>query len=182
MEPNQLVDTETTTDLNQSEAQPGNTQAAPSTEWIEFRNSDIHGRGGFARKLIPGGTQVIEYVGRTVTKAESEKLCSDNNEYIFDLNEEFDLDGNVEWNPARLINHSCNPNCYAEQDGDRIFIFAQREIQPGEELSFNYGFSLEGYQDFPCLCADKFCVGFIVAEEYHALVREENSLPKPSRR
>ncbi len=182
METNQLVETALTVEPNQNETQSPHGHASTPTEWIEFRDSDIHGRGGFARKPIPTGTQVIEYVGRQVTKAESEILCSENNEYIFDLNEERDLDGKVDWNPARLINHSCNPNCYAEQDGDRIFIFAQRKIKPGAELSFNYGFSLKGYQDFPCLCGDKYCVGFMVAEEFHPLVREENDLPKPPRR
>jgi len=147
------------------------------TEWLEFRYSRIEGRGAFARKPIPSGTRVIQYVGRLIDKEESEKLCQEFNEYIFSINDEVDLDGNVEWNPARLINHSCDPNCSAEQDGEEIWIVADRDIQPGEEVSFNYGYSLDSYRDYPCNCGSPHCVGYIVAEEYHDLVRLENGLP-----
>ena len=57
---------------------------------------------------------VLEYVGEKISKSESLRRCEENNEYIFTLNEQEDLDGNVEWNPARFINHSCVPNCDAE--------------------------------------------------------------------
>lgn len=156
---------------------PEECEAAPENAWLEFRDSPIHGRGGFARRLIPEGTQIIEYVGRRISKDESARLCEEENHYIFNLGDDFDLDGDVEWNPARLINHSCDPNCHAEQDGDRIFIFAQRDIRPGEELSFNYGYELENYRDHPCRCSTARCVGYIVAEEYHDLVRQETPAP-----
>lgn len=147
------------------------------TEWLRFRYSRIEGRGAFARKAIPSGTQVIQYVGRMIDKEESEQLCQDFNEYIFSINDEIDLDGNVDWNPARLINHSCDPNCSAEQHGETIWIVADRDIQPDEEVSFNYGYSLENYREYPCNCRSQHCVGYIVADEYHELVRRENGLP-----
>lgn len=152
-------------------------EVAEPTEYLLFRYSEIEGRGAFARKAIPCGARVIEYVGRHISKDESAQLCEDYNEYIFDLNDEFDLDGNVEWNPARLLNHSCEPNCAAEQDEDHIYIVAERDIRPGDEVTFNYGYSLDSYRDYPCKCGTKNCVGYIVAEEYHELVRRENGLP-----
>ena len=62
-----------------------------------------------------------------------------------------DLDGNLPWNNARLINHSCEPNCEAITEDHQIFIYALRDIKAGEELFFNYGFDLESYEDHPCL-------------------------------
>lgn len=147
------------------------------TELIVFRHSTIHGTGGYARKPIAVGTPIIEYVGEKITKAVSVKRCEASNAYIFTLDDEFDLDGNVAWNPARFINHSCAPNCEAEIDHDqRIWIVALRDIQSGEELTFNYNYDLVEYREHPCQCGTPACVGFIVAEEYFDHVRKQNSL------
>jgi uncharacterized protein len=148
------------------------------TELIQFRRSRIHGTGGYARKTIIKGTPLIEYVGKKITKAESEIECEGDNVYIFTLNDEFDLDGNVEWNPARFINHSCAPNCEAEWDEDHLWVVAVRDIQPGEELTFNYGYDLEDYHEYPCCCGAPECVGYIVAEEHFDHVRKQAGLGK----
>ncbi len=133
---------------------------------IDFRNSTIHGTGGFARARIPADTQLIEYVGRKVDKQESLRQCELDNPYIFFLNDEYDLDGNVEWNPARLFNHSCSPNAEAQEIDEKIWIVAVREIQPGEEITFNYNYDLVDYKEHPCRCGSPGCVGYIVAEEH----------------
>ena len=101
-------------------------------------------------------------------------ICEQNNAYIFTLNDQQDLDGNVPWNPARFINHSCAPNCEAEKDDDRIWVIATRDIGAGEEITFNYGYDLVDYKDSPCLCGAPNCVGYMVAEEYfeHVLSRK----------
>lgn len=146
------------------------------TEWAVFKRSRIHGCGGFARRNIPQGTRVIEYVGERISKAESLRRCEDNNEYIFTLSDTEDIDGNVPWNPARLFNHSCSPNCEAENDEGHIWIIARREIQAGEEITFNYGFDLNDYREYPCRCGAADCVGFIVAEEHFPHVRRQAHL------
>jgi uncharacterized protein len=149
----------------------------PGTAGIElvvFKDSPIHGTGGFAEVAVPKGTRLLEYLGERISKAESLRRCERNNECIFTLNDEQDLDGNVVWNPARLINHSCAPNCEAEKDGDHIWIIATRDIRAGEEITFNYGYDLEDYRDHPCRCGAPNCVGYMVAEEYfeHVLSRK----------
>jgi len=136
------------------------------TELVVYRNSPIHGTGGFARVDIPAETTIVEYVGEKISKAESARRCEMDNHYIFDLDETTDLDGNVEHNPARFINHSCSPNCEAQSEEDRIWIVALRDIKAGEELGFNYGYDLEDYLEHPCRCGAKNCVGYIVAEEF----------------
>jgi uncharacterized protein len=143
------------------------------TELLVFKSSPIHGMGGFARVDIPAGARVIEYVGEKITKQESLARCEQNNEYIFALDDEQDLDGQVSWNPARFLNHSCEPNCEARLEGGCIWVIAIREIRAGEELTFNYGYDLADYAEHPCGCGAPGCVGYIVAEEFFEHVRRQ---------
>lgn len=155
-----------------SAAQTGdNDMVLCETELIQFRRSRIHGTGGFARCTIAAGTRVIEYVGERITKAESHRRCEANNYYIFTIDDQFDLDGSVDWNPARFLNHACEPNCETEWDEERIWIVASHDIALGEELTFNYGYDLEDYHEHPCRCGAQSCVGYIVAEEFFDTVR-----------
>ncbi len=144
-------------------------------ETILFRDSPIHGTGGFARRELRAGTRVIEYVGRRIDKQESLRQCELENPYIFSLDEQHDLDGNVEWNPARLLNHSCAPNCEAQEEDGRIWIVAVRDIREGEEITFNYNYDLEEFREHPCRCGAPGCVGYIVAEEYFPMVQAGSS-------
>lgn len=141
------------------------------TEFVLVKSSNIHGTGCFARKDIPTGARIIEYVGEKITKAEATRQCELENGYIFDMDEDWDLNGNVPWNPARFINHSCEPNCDAEEEEGRIWIIAQRDIPAGTELTYNYGYDMEDFREFPCNCGTGTCVGYMVAEEYFDTVR-----------
>jgi SET domain-containing protein len=141
------------------------------TVWTEVRDSQIHGGGLFATKAIPAGTRIIEYLGEKITKAQALVECGAGNHFVFTLDDEFDLNGNFEWNTARFINHSCAPNCEAELDEDRVWILALRDIAAGEELTYNYGYDLEEYREHPCRCGSKDCLGFIVAEEFFPMLR-----------
>jgi uncharacterized protein len=149
--------------------------------WIVARQSAIHGRGVYARCDIPDGTRVIEYTGERITKAEAhkreqqrlarQKHGGDDCVYIFDLNKKHDLDGRSTRNVARLINHSCAPNCRADNIGGHIWIVARRAIAVGEELTFDYGFPYAEWRLHPCRCGSKRCVGFIVNKEQRWRVR-----------
>jgi uncharacterized protein len=144
---------------------------------LEVRTSIIEGRGGFAAARIAKGEHVIEYIGERISKEESARRCSAGNHFIFYINEEFDIDGSIDANPARFINHSCAPNAEAEHDDDRIWIVALRDIEPGEEITFNYGYDLENFRDHPCRCGASNCVGFILAEEYWPSLPEQVQSP-----
>ena len=143
------------------------------SKFCEVRGSEIHGRGVYATTFIPNETKIIEYVGELIDKDESEARgnalhakslkTGDAAVYIFTLSKRYDIDGNVPWNTARLINHSCNPNCEAWIEGRKIFIHSLRDIQQGEELSFDYGFDVECWEDHPCRCGQEGCVGYIVS-------------------
>lgn len=152
------------------------------SEWCEVRGSAIHGRGVYATTFIPKETKIIEYVGELIDKDESDKRgvsqhakslkTGDAAVYIFTLSRNYDIDGNVPWNTARLINHSCAPNCEAWVEGRRIFIHSLKDINAGEELTFDYGFDVDCYEDHPCLCGKDGCVGYIVSRSQWAELEE----------
>ena len=136
-----------------------------------FDPYDAFETGAFATAEIRQGGDVIEYLGRRIDKAESQRQCHQcqlNNPFVFYLDEEFDLDGNAEENPARWLNHSYAPNCEAQRINGRIWIVALRQIRAGEELTFNYGYVLENFREYPCQCGAPGCVGYILAEEFHS--------------
>jgi SET domain-containing protein len=152
----------------------------PIRDHIRLGPSPIHGEGVFTRTALAQGARVIEYVGEKITKEESARRCERQNWCIFALDGEFDLDGDFDWNPARRVNHSCAPNCDAEWVAGRIWIVARRDIEAGEEITFNYGYDLEACEEHPCHCGAAECFGFIVAEEFFGQLRRRKiyeSLP-----
>lgn len=148
---------------------------------IKVEKSGIHATGVFAAQDIPKGKVVIEYIGEKITKDESNRRleasleelpgsCGEGAVYIVDLDEEYDLDGDVPDNPAKYINHSCDPNCEMEIRDGRVFFRSLRDIKTGEELSFNYGYGIEDseteedLEDFKCNCGSPKCVGYMIDE------------------
>lgn len=144
---------------------------------IEARRSDIHGNGVFAVAPIKKGEFVIEYKGKRRAHAEVDAEDAGDVEsghtFLFTLNDEYVIDANHKGNRARWINHSCNPNCEAlldEHEGrnrkkDRVLIEAIRNIKPGEELTYNYGITLDEPHTarlkkvWACKCGAKNCTG-----------------------
>ena len=118
------------------------------TQLWKKKKSKVHGSGLFASQNIKKGEKVIEYIGDKVTKKEGDKRADkqinkakkNNNNgmvYVFELNKKYDIDGDVSYNNARLINHSCNPNCEVEITDNRIWISSIKKINKGSELSYN---------------------------------------------
>ena len=147
-----------------------------TSKYIEVRESEIHGTGVFARIKVPKGKKVIEYVGEKITKKESARRSialiqknrdsqTDGAVYIFEVNKRHDIDGNIPENTARFINHSCDPNCKPDVIKNRVWLISTRKIKKGEELSYNYGFDLEDYEEHKCRCGAKNCIGYITAKD-----------------
>jgi len=149
---------------------------AGESKWAEVRKSGIHGSGLFAKRRIPKGTRIIEYVGDKLTKAESERRSNlqyeqghstgDGTVYVFILNDRYDIDGDVPWNDAKYANHSCDPNAYTEIVKNRVWMMADREIGKGEEIVYDYQFDLSYWKQHPCRCGAKRCLGYIVGEDF----------------
>ena len=132
----------------------------------KIKKSKIDNRGLYAATNIKKNTKIIEYKGKIITVKETEtnpKFDNDKAIYLFNLNKKYDLDGDFKYNTARLINHSCDPNCEVDGVGLKLWIYALKDIKKNEELTYDYGFSFDkDYRDFPCRCGAKKCVGFIV--------------------
>ena len=136
----------------------------------KVKKSNIDKRGLYASKNIKTGERIIEYVGKLISKKEAEKNPKFDNSkdiYLFNINKKWDLDGAWSFNTARLINHSCDPNCEVEGKGLKLWISAIKDIKKSEELSYDYGFSYskEEMENFICRCGSKNCCGYIVREE-----------------
>ena len=138
---------------------------------VHSRQSSIHGHGLFASQPIPSGSRVVQYIGERIDKAESLRRCEQGNYFIFSLDDDWDIDGSVPENIARFANHSCRPNCETLIEDDEIWIIALRDITPGEEITYNYGYDLTEYREHPCLCGSMDCLGYIVAQEFFDHVR-----------
>ncbi len=145
---------------------------ATTSPWVRQAASAVHGLGLYARKAIPKDTHIIEYVGERITKAESNRrddarlarqaAGGDDCTYLFEINQRHDIDGAVNWNTARLINHSCEPNCETDVVRSHIWISALRDIAAGEELTYDYGFDWDHWRGHPCRCGAANCFGYIV--------------------
>ena len=111
---------------------------------IKKSDIDKKGRGLYATRDIKKGTKIIDYVGKLITKKQTEESDKYDNSkpiYLFTINKRYDLDGDFPWNTAGLINHSCDNNC-------------------------DYGFGYdENYKQFPCKCKSKNCCGYIIRAE-----------------
>jgi len=140
------------------------------------RNSPIHGRGVFAAHAIPKGTRIIEYRGmRTDWDEALSRPDSDPDNpfhtFFFELDDGRVIDAGRRGNAARWINHSCKPNCKTREDDEgRVFIYAKRDIDPGEELAYDYNLSVDGgvtkkeARYFVCRCGAKKCRGTMLAD------------------
>jgi len=97
-----------------------------------------HGLGLFTTVAFKKGDLVTEYTGEKISTDEANRRGG---QYLFELNDDFVVDGKDRTNESRYINHSCRPNCYPEIDDEEehIFIFAKRAIKIGEELTYDYG-------------------------------------------
>jgi len=144
---------------------------------IEARRSEIHGNGVFATDVIEKGERIVRYKGKLRSHDEVDAEYGDVDEnghtFLFTLNDDYVIDGNIDSGIARWINHSCAPNCEAvvEEDDkgrphkDKVFIEALRRIEPGEELTYNYGIVLDERHTpklkklWGCRCGAPDCTG-----------------------
>lgn len=120
-----------------------NDTGLPDNEWIVVRNSPVHGYGCFARKFIPKGTRIIEYLGERLSHKEADKRYedadpNDNHTFLFIADRRTVIDATKGGNESRFINHSCDGNCTSETEKGRVFIEAIKDIQKGEELGYDY--------------------------------------------
>jgi len=129
------------------------------------------GWGLRSKAPVSAGSLVIEYLGEIIDFAEVQRRMtqqcqerpSDKDYYIMELDTDLYVDGKYKGNTSRYINHSCDPNCELQRwvvNGlMRIGIFAIRDIQPDEALSYDYQFDTNEADTFRCYCGADICRG-----------------------
>ena len=129
---------------------------------------------------LAAGDVILEYLGEIITWEQAQARHPHNpadpqHTFFFHVDASRVIDAAVGGNAARWINHSCDGNCEAEEQGGRIFIKALRDIAAGEELHYDYGLIIEQRYtaklkaQYPCWCGAGNCRGTLLA-------------PKPKRR
>lgn len=140
---------------------------------IQTRRSGVHGKGVFAVQDIAKGDTLIEYKGEVITWKEALRRHphdpeQPNHTFYFHVDDKRVIDGKVDGNAAKWINHACDPNCEADEVEGRIFIKALRDIPAGEELNYDYGliidlpYTPELLAEFPCWCGAESCRGTLL--------------------
>ncbi|PUZ71914.1 hypothetical protein GQ55_2G351500 [Panicum hallii var. hallii] len=134
--------------------------------------SGIHGLGLYTSVFIPRGSMVVEYVGeivgqRVADKREIEYQSGKRQQYksacyFFKIDREHIIDATRKGGIARFVNHSCQPNCVAKiisvRNEKKVMFFAERHINPGEEITYDYHFNREDDgQKIPCFCRSRYC-------------------------
>jgi SET domain-containing protein len=141
---------------------------------IRVGKSRIDGRGVFAKRKIPKGARIIEYKGKRrptpdfVPEGENGEPAR---VYVFALREGVVIDPEIGGNEARFINHSCEPNCEIYKFKDRAYVYAQRAVARGEELTFDYQLrkasgaasNKADAKKYACNCGSKKCRGTMLA-------------------
>ena len=136
----------------------------------------MHGLGAFAKQKIRKGTRLIEYAGARITPKEMHERYPDvdgvpHHTNLFAIDDDIVVDANVDGNDARFINHSCDPNCDAVIEDDRIWIETIRDVAVGEELAYDYAFELEerhtpaAKRRYPCNCGASNCRGTMLVRK-----------------
>ncbi|MBN1208776.1 MAG: SET domain-containing protein-lysine N-methyltransferase [Myxococcaceae bacterium] len=162
------------TDSTSKKRTSSSPSSTPASLSFELRRSPIQGLGAFATRRIRKGTRIIEYTGERISQDEADTRYNDeamsrHHTFLFTLDEKTVLDAAVGGNEARFINHSCDPNCQALIEDDRIFIYALKNIEPGTELVYDYayeraeGMDEESEELYVCRCGAKSCRGTILA-------------------
>jgi uncharacterized protein len=133
---------------------------------VEVRESGVHGHGVYAAKKISRGARIIEYTGERVSWENASVDPENPHTFLFGLENGKDvIDGEINGNEARWINHSCAPNCEARERKGRVFIYANRNLQRGQELFYDYALEVdeprteELEKEHECHCGSPQCRG-----------------------
>lgn len=145
-----------------------------SSRRIAVRRSGVHGKGVFAIEPIAAGERLIEYKGERISWKEALRRHphnpdEPNHTFYFALDSGKVIDGKVDGNSARWINHSCAPNCEAEEIDGHVYVHALRDIAEGEEVFYDYGLVIDARQtkklkkEYECRCGARKCRGTMLA-------------------
>lgn len=123
-------------------------------EKIIVKDSNVHGKGIFTQVPISRDQRILLIEGEVINAAECiRRENEENNVYIFWKDDNTYID-TTSTEKIKYINHSCNANCYIDDDENgSLILVASRDIQPNEELTIDYGYD-EIYEKCSCSSCD----------------------------
>lgn len=125
------------------------------TPRAELRDLGQKGHGSFATEHIPQGTVIATFGGTASTQRGLQRFAAERVSRSIQVEVDLFFVGPVEREPGDSINHSCEPNCGMR---NATQVVAMRDIEPGEELTFDYAMSdMAAYDEFDCACGAESC-------------------------
>jgi len=123
----------------------------------------MHGVGVYTTAPIAKGTLILEYTGERIPAKKTDGMY-DEVTYLFGMDGgKTIIDG---FGMAAFVNHSCDPNCETDQIAGKIWIIAERDIEGGEELSYDYNiYDCEPGEEVPCHCGAANCRHTMISED-----------------
>jgi hypothetical protein len=166
--------------------------SSSSSPWYEIRRSGIQGSGAFAIRHIPKGTRLIEYSGERISHEEADRRPDFKDDtgathvVLFTVDKRTVIDARVGGNEAQLFNHSCDGNCEAVIEKKRVYLETTRDVEPGEELTYDYEMEYSGEdiaearELYPCRCGKPNCRGTLldIPKKVLARIRREEAAAK----
>lgn len=117
---------------------------------IFVKDSNVHGKGIFTNVPIEKSQRILIIEGEEINAAECiRRENEENNVYIFWKDDNTYIDASLT-EKIKYINHSCESNCYIDEDeSGNLILIAARKIEAGEELTIDYGYD-EIYEECSC--------------------------------
>ncbi len=120
---------------------------------ISIKDTDLKGRGIFTNERIHKGEKVLNFEGPFLTDAQARELRLQDHVVPVGVDQYINAG-----EPEFLINHSCEPNTGFSTDTTLI---ALQDIEPDEELTFDYSTVTTDDWTMNCNCGAKNCRGKI---------------------
>jgi len=163
---------ESKSEMVSNQAKYDEMRSVPMDQRLAAKRSHIHGWGLFTKLRLSKHSMIVEYMGETVRQCIADKRerayekSGIGSCYMFRLDAQRIVDATTIGCMARFMNHSCQPNAYAnvitvntDQGLDKkIVVFANRDIQAGEEITYDYKFPVED-GSLRCTCGAPNCIG-----------------------
>lgn len=147
---------------------------------VDVRPSRIAGLGLFALRAFAPGERLVPYAGTLLSQPPAPS-ADDGRVYGLEISPGRWLDGSSPENPGRYANHSCGPNAELIWTGslEGAWLTASQAIRAGDEITFDYGFSLADSLTQPCRCGHPECVGRIIAAPLRGALRRHLRFSRP---
>jgi uncharacterized protein len=143
---------------------------------LVVRPSPIHSVGVYTNSPIRKGTRIVEYAGERITPEEADRRYDGvSRTYLYGLEDgKTVIDGQ---GLGAYLNHSCDPNCEVDEVNGRVWLYALRDIAPGEELVWDYNL-YDDDEPAPCRCGSPKCRGTMYSREWIAKMRRKEARRK----